>query len=112
MVLFSTTYAIRLQVSKRALNGAKFLLFDANDIRLSDLPLPGQRRGLVFQVQRDEFHNLGTVKHGVGEKPFYEEAQAAKRDPRNQCQAHYDSAKNNRVEQKICQIVFLADVGI
>src|SRR6266481_4054142 len=103
---------MRLQVSKRALNRAKFLLFDANDIRLSDLPLPRQRWGLVFQVQRDEFHNLGTVKHGVGEKPFYEKAQATKRDPRNQCQAHHDSAKNNRVEQKIRQIVFLAYIRI
>src|SRR5208283_4938842 len=48
----------------------KSLLFEANDIRLSHLPLPRHPPGSVFQVQGDDFHGFPAIEHGVGKKPF------------------------------------------
>ena len=90
---------MRPQVSKRDQNGTKSLLFDANDIRLSHLPLPRQRSGGVIQVQRDDFHRLPAIEDGVGKKPFHEHSQATKRNPGHQSQADHNSAEKNRVEQ-------------
>ena len=68
--------------------------------------------GLVFQVQRDEFHGFPPIEHGVGKKPFYHQSQAPESDSRHQRQPYDNSAKNYRIEQKVRQIVFLRNVRV
>jgi hypothetical protein len=92
---------MRPQVSKPARNGSNSPLFNANDIRLSHLPISRDGPDFFFQVQRDDFHNLAPVKHGVGKKTFYEQPQATKCDPSDQRQTDNNSAKDDRVEQKV-----------
>ena len=52
------------------------------------------------------------VEHRVGKKPFYEDPQPSKSDPGHQRQPDYNSAKNDGIEEKICQIVLLGHVGV
>src|ERR1039458_8184356 len=58
--------------------------FAVNNLRLSNLALPGSPSGMVFQVQRDEFHRFPAIKHGVGKKPLHHHSHAPKSDSRHQ----------------------------
>src|SRR5271165_6553199 len=90
----------------------KIASFSVNDIRLSHLPLGRDDGDLLFEVEGDDFHSLPAIEDGVGKKPFYEHAQAAECYSGDQRKPDHDATKNNRVEEKVRQIIFFGDVGI